>query len=76
MSFSQPFFGNKAGYKKQQITGYDDDAIFNSLHWTEQLRIRPLRDRKVWPRAEGDYDNRLDNFDTEDINYEETDSIT
>jgi hypothetical protein len=67
MSFSQPFFGNKAGYKKQQITGYDDDKAFAALHWTEQLRIRPLRSqtRREWPK--GDFDTQIDMWDDNEI---------
>jgi hypothetical protein len=43
-----------------------EDSIpgYQQMHWTRQLELLPLRDRKVWERNDQvDYDNRLDNWD-------------
>lgn len=63
MSFSKPFFGDKAGYKKKQITGYDDDTEFNALHWTKQLQLRPLNPYKDKVRPAYDYGDKSMYFD-------------
>lgn len=68
MSRSQPFFGDKAGYKKQQITGYDDDTEFNALHWTKQQELRPLRNQPRREYPKGDFDTQIDMWDDNEYN--------
>lgn len=67
MSFSNPTYGTtkRANYRQPSVVIMDDTA-FADLHWTEQLKIKPLRDQKRWQRAEGDSDTRLDHWDIEE----------
>jgi hypothetical protein len=45
---------------------------FLALHWTEQLKLRPLGEQKRWEYPEGDRNNRLDNWDTDNEKEEKT----
>jgi hypothetical protein len=66
MSLSKPFFNSRpTSYRKNSDINYMTDTQFNALHWTEQLKLRPLRDRKVYVRESGDFDNYNDNWDTD-----------
>lgn len=70
MSLSRQYSTTKrANYKRQydNLTIVDDKA-FLELHWTEQLRLRPLRTqyRRSYNR-DGDFDNLIDNFDDNEI---------
>lgn len=73
MSFSEPqFTTNRTGYKKQMVTILDDTA-FADLHWTEQLKRRPLGEQKRYEyNRDGDFDTRLDNWDDNEILDKET----
>lgn len=72
LSRSQPFFNSRHGRSRVVSTDYMTDEQYKRLHWTEQLRLRPLRDRKAFVKGDGDYDNRLDNFDTDESREEIT----
>jgi hypothetical protein len=68
MSLSKPFFNDRPAHYKRSYQAYDDDAEFKALHWTKQLELRPLGSRTRYQyNRDGDYDNRLDNWDSEDI---------
>lgn len=41
-------------------------AEYETLHWTEQLKRKPLRTRRRFDYPTGDYDTRIDNWDTEE----------
>lgn len=40
-----------------------EDRQYKELHWTKQLEIRPLGSRTRKTYEQGDFDNRLDNWD-------------
>lgn len=62
MSRSTPFFNPTAPkrYAKVEIV---DDKAYAQLHWTDQLQLRPLRDRKRYEWPEGDRNTRLDHWE-------------
>jgi hypothetical protein len=64
ISRPQPFFNAKAPdrFPKSEVI---DDRAYKNLHWTEQLALRPLGSRYRREYPQGDYDIRIDNFDTE-----------
>jgi hypothetical protein len=69
MSFSQPFFNTRSS--KARTSSFITDNDYKHLHWTEQLKLRPLgtRERKQWPQ--GDFDIRTDNWDDDNDNFKE-----
>lgn len=66
MSRSNTFFNTKATshVRRNKYVEFMDDTAFLKLHWSKQLELRPLRNKKRWENdANIDYDNRLDNWD-------------
>jgi hypothetical protein len=72
MSLSKPFFNSRPSGQHYQKLPFMTDAEFKALHWTEQLRLRPLRDQKRYVRETGDFDTRNDNWDDPEGNNYET----
>lgn len=57
-----PFFNTTARAKKRK-DWFDTD--YKQMHWTKQLALKPLRDKVRKEYAQGDNDNRTDNWDVD-----------
>lgn len=67
MSFSKPFFNSKPGGRKLPYPDEISETEYRSLHWTQQLLIRPLGSRTRRVYEQGDFDTRIDMFDDNEI---------
>lgn len=67
---SNKFFNPQGNYvKRNKYVDFMDDTAFLKLHWTEQLKLRPLNPTKTTIRPvyeRGDSDTRLDNWEVDD----------